>query len=168
MLEERFIGRAEMVEPRVARVPEPVLGTTTPTAFKPPAGPARAGQGGFPFPELLLPARIEHVFEAAGHDVPELPAVLDEEVAGINVAVVLDDDIVPAFREEEAFGRPHAHVSKEKGIEKADVGPVRGPDGRGPEVEDGDQEVPEVLGRRREGGRPRSSGTCRGHARGRR
>jgi len=153
-----------MVPPAVAGIAEPVLGATPAAAPDPSAGPAFGGKDSLPRPEGPLPRRVLHMDKASRPDVPEFPFLLNEEIAGKNVAVVFDDEIIPAGLKKRAFRRLGVDVAEEKGIEETDIGLFSGSERREPPVEHGHQESPEFFGRGRVGCRAAAIRGIRFHA----
>ena len=93
------VSLAEVVESRLAVVggAEAVLGTAAVAGEEPLAGAALCGQAfQFGAPEVMLALAIHHCSDALAMDVAQEVLWEDEVVAGIDVAVVLDDGCMSA------------------------------------------------------------------------
>ncbi len=106
----------------VARIIESVLGTSTPAVVEPLTFPADLFQVRFPPTELILFVRIQQIDETVFMEVAQFPARLDEEIAGVDISVVLDRDIHAALVHEGTVGWRVPHVDMKKRIKEANGG----------------------------------------------
>ena len=152
--EERLEPGAEPVEAglTVGRQQDAVLGALAVAGEEVVAGAAEGGQClFFGPPERALPLRAHELTDRRLEDVAEQVARVDEVVARVEVAVVLEGDALAAGRLQDAQARNAAHVGGQHAVEElhehlAHVAAH-------PLVEDRVQEAPVLLGLHAAGGR---------------
>ena len=120
MCEKDLVGVAEIVDVR-ARDVEPAISRTAAAAVREPAALAAVvGQRRLDPAEGSLTFRVQHIAETGFEDVSQPPARLNIKVAAVDIPIVLDHDIIPAFGKQCAVGGREVNVSEKNRIEKAD------------------------------------------------
>ena len=103
--EERFESGAEMVQAAVGRIPEAVLGTSAPAQPMPFALSTLLRQQCFPPAEIRLSIGIKRFYHAFRHHITQDMAWFYKKIAGIHIAIVLNNQVIPAFLKQGAFRR---------------------------------------------------------------
>lgn len=119
MLDEHFKRNAEVGKAVICRVSDAVFCAAAPADLEPGASQAQFGKCCLHLPELALRRAVKHLDQVPLHQVAQLPARLDEKVAGVDVSVMLDNDIAAALFHAAAFRRFQTDVRMEDAVEES-------------------------------------------------
>ena len=151
MVEELFVGGAEVAEGAgVGGEDAAVLETAALAKRAVAAGEAAVGGKAFAGGEALFGGAGGEPADGGFVEISQAAGGFDEEVAGEDVAVVLDDDVLVAAGAEGALRVAAVEVVAQEGVEEADAD-VFGAVGQ-PAVEEAAEEVGVLLGGNGEGG----------------
>ena len=73
-------------------------------------------------PEFSLPGRVQQYIQRRFQQVAQLPLRFHEEVAGVDIAVVFHQQVIPAFFQQGAFGRRESGILEQQCFKEPDRG----------------------------------------------